>query len=496
MVDTSGGFVSEKSPEEFSTDLHQGSESSASPYSRRILIDLVAASDMAFMVIAGIIAKFFYIDYYLASDETLTKYILPVIYCLISFYALMNNRRYYSVENIFVLPHRIPSILSQVFFAFSLVFIILFFLKTSSYYSRGWIFCWFVTYCTLLTINRVIWSQYIKSLIKKGVFQKRVAIIGSGYPLERLLSIFGKENYEHRLSLTCNLDNKAVRDEETTVMQCPDISSLIAEGQDNKFDQVIVALPASENKILKKVIKELRLLPVDIQILPDLGGVDMPLVHVEQVGSLSVVNIEKRPISDWGVFVKNAADYFIGFIALIVFMPIMAMIAIAIKLDSPGKIFYRQKRHGFNHQIINVLKFRTMRDVDSEIEGEVQQASRHDKRITRVGAFLRKTSLDELPQIINVLRGEMSLVGPRPHAIEHNSYYGKLVENYANRHRVKPGITGWAQVNGLRGGTEDKRLMEERVKYDLEYIEKWSIWFDIKILFMTPIYGFINKNAY
>ncbi|MGH1351618.1 MAG: undecaprenyl-phosphate glucose phosphotransferase [Methyloligellaceae bacterium] len=496
MVDTSGGFVSGKTTDKFSTELESRSESNTSPYSRRILIDLVAASDMVLMVAAGIIAKLFYIDYYLTSDETLTKYVPPVIYCLVCFYALMNNRRYYSPQKIFSIPHRIPSILTQVFFAFSFVFIILFFLKTSSHYSRGWIFCWFTSYCFLLTANRLAWSIYIKSLIRKGVFQKRVAIIGSGSPLKKLLTIFGQDNYEHRLSLTCDLSCSGKDESNSKVQQCKDITALIAEGQNNKFDQVIVALPASESGQLEKVVKELRLLPIDIQILPDLGDVRMPLVHVEQVGDLSVVNIERKPISDWGIFVKNAADYIIGAIALIAFMPIMALVAVVIKLDSPGPVFYRQKRHGFNHKIINVLKFRTMQNAEPGTHGEVLQASRNDKRITTVGAILRKTSLDELPQLINVLRGEMSLVGPRPHAIEHNSYYGKLVENYANRHRVKPGITGWAQVNGLRGGTEDHRLMEERVKYDLEYIENWSIWLDIKILFMTPIYGFVSKNAY
>ncbi len=496
MVDTSGGFVSGKETDRFSANAKSIAGGSSSPYSRRILIDLVAASDMALMVAAGIIAKFIYIDTYLSSNETLTKYVPPVIYCLVCFYALMNNRQYYSAGKIFTIPHKISSILSQVFFAFSFVFIILFFLKTSSYYSRGWIFCWFVTYCILLTCNRLIWSQYIRSLIKKGVFQKRVAVIGSGASFEKLLTTFGQENYEYRLSFTCDLTCQTDKKEINGISQCTDIASLIEEGQCNKFDQVIVALPASESMKLEKIVKELRLLPIDIQILPDLGGAHMPLVHIEQVGNISVVNIERKPISDWGVFTKNAADYIIGAAALLCFLPIMVLIAIAIRLDNPGPIFYRQKRHGFNHQIINVLKFRTMRETGADIDGEVQQAKRNDSRITRVGAFLRKTSLDELPQLINVLRGEMSLVGPRPHAIEHNSYYGKLVENYANRHRVKPGITGWAQVNGLRGGTEDHRLMEERVKYDLEYIENWSIWLDIKILFMTPIYGFISKNAY
>ena len=172
----------------------------------------------------------------------------------------------------------------------------------------------------------------------------------------------------------------------------------------------------------------------------------------------------------------------------------MAVIALAIKLDSKGPVFFRQRRHGANHKVFEVLKFRTMTVLE---DGDViVQAKKNDQRITRVGRILRKTSLDELPQLFNVLLGDMSLVGPRPHALAHNNYYSKMLENYASRHRVKPGITGWAQINGLRGEITDPQLMEQRVRYDLEYIDGWSIWFDLYVLFLTPIFGFVSRRAY
>jgi putative colanic acid biosysnthesis UDP-glucose lipid carrier transferase len=174
---------------------------------------------------------------------------------------------------------------------------------------------------------------------------------------------------------------------------------------------------------------------------------------------------------------------------------LMVLIAIAVKITSPGPILFKQRRHGWNGKIINVYKFRTMY-LHKTVPGEVRQASRDDARITPLGKFLRRTSLDELPQLINVLQGRMSLVGPRPHAIEHNEYYKKFLDSYMQRYKVKPGITGWAQVSGYRGEVKTLSQMEKRVAYDRYYIENWSVRFDIKIILLTIARGFINKNAY
>ncbi|MGH8453061.1 MAG: exopolysaccharide biosynthesis polyprenyl glycosylphosphotransferase, partial [Nevskiales bacterium] len=170
-------------------------------------------------------------------------------------------------------------------------------------------------------------------------------------------------------------------------------------------------------------------------------------------------------------------------------------ISLAIKLDSPGPVIFRQKRHGWNGEEITVLKFRTMM-LHNEVPGQVTQAHRHDSRITRIGRLLRRTSLDELPQFFNVLMGTMSVVGPRPHAIEHNAHYQQLVSGYILRHKVKPGITGWAQVNGFRGETGTVEMMRQRIEFDLYYIEHWSIWFDLAIVALTLVKGLLSKQAY
>jgi putative colanic acid biosynthesis UDP-glucose lipid carrier transferase len=182
-------------------------------------------------------------------------------------------------------------------------------------------------------------------------------------------------------------------------------------------------------------------------------------------------------------------------LAVVLLSPLLLAIAIAVKVSSKGPILFKQKRHGWNDEIIWIYKFRTMK-VHQESHGEVTQAQKHDSRVTPIGRFLRKTSLDELPQFVNVLQGRMSVVGPRPHAIEHNGEYVKLIPKYALRHKVKPGITGWAQICGYRGETDTLDKMESRVKHDLYYLENWSIWLDLKIIFMTPLATIQNKNVY
>jgi putative colanic acid biosynthesis UDP-glucose lipid carrier transferase len=215
------------------------------------------------------------------------------------------------------------------------------------------------------------------------------------------------------------------------------------------------------------------------------------LVHHDGVAVLELV---QAPMSNWAPVLKMAEDLILSAIVLLFASPLMVLVALAVKFDSRGPVFFRQSRHDFNHQVISVLKFRTMSVVEDGLQ--VPQARRDDPRITPVSKFLRRTSSDELPQLINVLREEMSLVGTRPHALTHNAHYSALLETYASRRKLKPGITGWAQVNGLRGETDTPEKMRKRIEYHLYYIENWSIWFDIKILFMTPIFVLLGKYAF
>jgi len=255
---------------------------------------------------------------------------------------------------------------------------------------------------------------------------------------------------------------------------------------------VVIGLAGAPQPSTARLIDKLSLLPVDLWLCP--AEFDMPILGTARLGALSLLQVKPKPIRDWGFVMKLALDYALGAIALLVFAPLMLAAAVAIKLESPGPVLFRQRRHGYNHRVIHVYKFRTMRV--TEDGPVVAQARKDDDRVTRVGRLLRRTSIDELPQLFNVLKGEMSLVGPRPHALAHNEHYRERLERYANRHCVKPGMTGWAQIHGFRGPTEDPEKMRKRVQLDLYYIENWSIWLDLKIIALTPFLGFVNRNAF
>jgi Undecaprenyl-phosphate glucose phosphotransferase len=244
------------------------------------------------------------------------------------------------------------------------------------------------------------------------------------------------------------------------------------------------------------LLEQLRELPVNVYLASDLIGLRLDLRQPpSHFGSLPVFEVLGRPISGWGIAAKRAEDLVIGVLATVLLLPLMVAIALLIRLDSPGPVFFRQKRLGFNNQPFEIFKFRTMTPDAGHFKKTVQ-ATRDDPRVTRMGRFLRRSSLDELPQLFNVLSGEMSLVGPRPHAVDHNEEYAHKIRWYFARHRVKPGMTGWAQVNGLRGETETTEKMEARVKYDIFYTENWSVVFDFHILVKTAWILVAARNAY
>jgi Undecaprenyl-phosphate glucose phosphotransferase len=257
-------------------------------------------------------------------------------------------------------------------------------------------------------------------------------------------------------------------------------------------------LPLAADWRLARVVDKLRQLPIDVRLCPDQAGFRVRPHGVSQIDGMAMLNVLDRPLRDWHLVGKEIEDRVIAALALLVISPLLLLIALAIKLDSRGPVFFRQRRYGFNNQLIEIFKFRTMHHHARDPNAE-QLTRRNDPRVTRVGAFLRRTSLDELPQFFNVLRGEMSVVGPRPHALAAKAgglLYQDAVADYASRHRVKPGITGWAQVNGWRGETAQLEQIERRVQHDLYYIENWSILFDLRIILLTVIGGFTGRYAY
>jgi len=254
-----------------------------------------------------------------------------------------------------------------------------------------------------------------------------------------------------------------------------------------------LCLPLEDGRYIKAILHGLRHHTVDVRYFPDLG--DLPLLNhrVGEVAGLYTLDLSRSPMEGPARLLKRAEDLVLGGLLSLLILPVCVVVAVAIKCTSRGPVIFKQYRTGINGRRFKVYKFRSM-EVHEEASGQVTQARRGDPRVTKLGAFLRRTSLDELPQFFNVLQGRMSLVGPRPHALAHNEYYMDMVESYMQRHKVKPGITGWAQVNGYRGETDTLEKMEKRVEYDLWYINNWSLGLDLKIIVLTVFKGFFNAQ--
>ncbi len=334
-------------------------------------------------------------------------------------------------------------------------------------------------------------------MARHGAFQTRLAIYGTGTLAERIATqLFTPRS---TIVFAGTFDDRITKNRTSDAGpgRLGGLDDLIALGRAGSIDQVIIALPQSADRRSAEVARRLEQLPVSLHVVTHLAGdlVDPASAHnVSALGNVGLLDIKTKPLADWGRYLKSAEDYLIGAIALLFALPVMVAVAIAIKWDSPGPVFFKQRRHGLNRRVIEVLKFRSM-TVAAGSDAVTQVNRQGDARITKVGAFLRASSLDELPQLFNVLRGEMSLIGPRPHALVHDDQYGDMLERYANRHQVKPGMTGWAQVNGFRGPTETPDKMQSRVDCDLAYIDRWSLWLDLRILAMTVLVGFRHKNA-
>lgn len=273
-----------------------------------------------------------------------------------------------------------------------------------------------------------------------------------------------------------------------------DLEQLIAGAREGRIHNVYIALPGNEGERIRKLVRALSDTTCSVMLIPDVLALRVLHDRMEDINGVPVIPLLESPISGVNRILKRMEDLILAVLILFFFSPVLCAIALMVSFSSPGPVFFRQTRYGMDGRPIRVWKFRTMQVMEND--QQVTQARRDDPRVTRVGQFLRRTSLDEMPQFFNVLAGDMSVVGPRPHAVAHNEQYRILIEGYMLRHKVKPGITGWAQVNGWRGETDTLDKMQKRVEYDLEYIREWSLWFDIKIVIMTVFKGFIHKSAY
>ena len=387
----------------------------------------------------------------------------------------------------------------RVFGQWSLVSLLLtlmaFLMKIGPVFSRGSIFCYGLLALVLLVMSRRLSRREIRTAISDGRLQGRRAIM-LGTQAE--LASMGASDLLGRFGLT-KVDEVAFSNDENdrlalTSYELSSLNRALALANEREINEIVLAFPWNEARRLELIRERLRCSPLPVQLLPDRrvrSLVENPSFRVRN--SLSI-EVQRSPLSRGEQSLKRSLDVLCASIVLMALLPMMLMTALAIKIDSPGPVFFRQRRRGFNANQFAIFKFRSMRVMEDG--AAVKQATRLDSRVTRVGQLLRRTSIDELPQLINVLRGDMSLVGPRPHALAHDDYYGNLLSDYAFRHHVKPGITGWAQVRGYRGETERVEQMKGRVDCDLWYINNWSWVLDFKILVMTVFAVVRQKNAY
>lgn len=393
----------------------------------------------------------------------------------------------------------IQCILSATLATFILLVLSGFITQSSDFFSRIWVVSWLLTSTVIILVYRLILRSTLGALRSKGFNIRYVIIIGDGELAQQVADRL-EQHPEMGLVIqgvvsTHKESNKLTKSNGEVISYLGNLNDLNSISKKYKTDQVWIALPMSEVDKMEQVQSSLSNSSIVIRMVPDIFGFRLLNQSMTEVAGLPVINISASHMFEGkNRFLKSVEDKVLAFIILIGISPLLVCLAIAIKTTSKGPALFKQYRTGANGQDFKVYKFRSM-EIHEEKDGKVTQATKGDSRITPIGAFMRRTSLDELPQFINVLQGRMSIVGPRPHALAHNDHYKGLVESYMRRHMVKPGITGWAQVNGFRGETDTIEKMERRVEYDLFYIENWSVWFDLRIIFLTIFKGFIHKNA-
>lgn len=366
--------------------------------------------------------------------------------------------------------------------------------KTTFEYSRVVLSVWAITVPVGLGMARLFYRQVLRNFRVKGRNSRTIAFAGcTNAALKMAAHIKGIPDMGLHV-LGVFEDRSITRVELGDLSFGGSLQRLVKHARAGEIDIVYVTLPMHAERRIVQLVNQLSDTTASVFVVPDIFIFDLFHAKWASVAGLPVVSVYESPFYGIDGWIKRAEDVVIGGLILAAIFPLMLLIGLGVRLTSPGPVLFKQRRYGLRGEVVEVWKFRSMTACDNGTT--VVQATENDTRITPLGAFLRRTSLDELPQFINVLHGSMSIVGPRPHAVAHNEQYRKLIRGYMLRHKVKPGITGWAQVNGWRGETDTLDKMQKRVEHDLTYVRNWSLWFDMKIIFMTIFKGFVGKNVY
>lgn len=478
---------------EFDSLLNKGTAQSSARYWLPFFVNALKVSDITVLLLAGFGGFFmrFGLDAKMSPSSQLFIYMSMIVTMVSLHFSLAYRER--SVTSLSAL---LSALGLGAMGALSLILMVGYLSGTLSAYSRVWFASSAGVSFALLVMNRLVLTKFVEQARQADLLNESIIVVGANERAEMIIDAIARSEHAN-IKMLGVFDDRIQRELPASLRPrlLGSTNTMLNYIRTNRVDRVVVALPWLATVRVEALLKKLRTVPVRIDLVPNSVVWQFPSINMERLSGVPVLTIANGRVDQQMGLLKRIEDLVISTLMLVMVSPLLALIALAIKLDSPGPVIFRQRRHGFNNQVFEVYKFRSMTAGDSA-STVVKQATKGDVRITRIGKFIRRTSLDELPQLFNVLLGHMSIVGPRPHAVQHNLDFGAIISEYFGRHNVKPGITGWAQVNGFRGETDTVEKMHRRVEHDLHYIEHWSLMLDLRIITMTGFAVWFQKTAY
>jgi Undecaprenyl-phosphate glucose phosphotransferase len=474
-----------KQEAKFERDVTLRRASSATPIARAHRE--LAICECVTVFATALLSKVLYLDLFIAHQPDWLPYVLIALAVSAMQSITYGQMGLYDIDQLTDVDLNFGKLLGGLIIAFLVVLGVLYATKQAEDVSRGWTFTWLAMAAVMLVFVRANLTRRIRQAVASGRLRRRVAIVGT-------------TAYAAAAGDRLRANHGAANDIRLYALQAPEgdnrfegnLADLEAAMSRQPYDRIIVAMPADDSANIRNIVRSLGSYTTDLLLCTNLTKPIVSTASARHTGGLQADVVHLVPGSEELWIVKRTIDIVFSIALLLILAPVFAVVAAAIKMDSNGPVFFKQRRYGQNNSAFEIFKFRSMSNSD---DGPVViQATRNDRRITRVGRFIRATSVDELPQLINVIFGHMSLVGPRPHAIAHDLIFEQQFDLFSRRRRVKPGITGWAQVNGFRGETKTPEDVRRRMDHDLYYIDRWSIWFDMEILART-IFVF-SKGAY
>ena len=479
-------------------DSEQSAKIKPHRFSARVVVILAVVLDIVGIACSGALAAYLYPGY--NSRTHWGAYASFVLWGAALLLASLFVSRCYAFGVLLTPFRKLSTMVGAWVVTFAFLITSIFLLKSGADLSRIWLVTWSISGLFFFIAWRLIYGEFIRHLNRDGHFNKRGILVGGGGNAAHVINMI-ENSQESGITLLGIFDDRAdnrAPAEIKNLRKLGKIDDLIDYVRSHPVDTLIVTLPTTAETRLAQIVDRLWILPVNIRLSAASQKLHYTSQSYSYIGNLPCFNLYDKPLGEWGPLLKDVTDKIIAALAIIALSPILLAAAIAVRLDSNGPIIFKQKRYGFNNELIEIYKFRSM-FTDASDASASKLVTKEDPRVTKVGRFIRRTTIDELPQLFNVMKGELSLVGPRPHATQAKAgtdLYENVVRGYFARHRVKPGLTGWAQVNGWRGETDTAEKIERRVECDLYYIENWSLVFDLYILARTPLALVNTKNAY